>query len=81
MTLVADYPGMEAGAVARLVQRRELSPVETVEAALAAIARLDDRLNAIPTIAADSARGCRPRPRSAASFAASRSARSPACRW
>jgi len=56
MTLVADYPGLEAGAVARLVQRRELSPVETVEAALAAIARLDDRLNAIPTLAADSAR-------------------------
>lgn len=56
MTLVADYPGLEAGAVARLVQRRELSPVETVEAALAAIARLDDHLNAIPTLATDSAR-------------------------
>lgn len=56
MTLVADYPGMEAGAVARLVQKRELSPVETVEAAIEAVARLDDRLNAIPTLAADSAR-------------------------
>lgn len=56
MTLVADYPGLDAGAVARLVQRRELSPVETVEAALDAIARLDGRLNAIPTLAADSAR-------------------------
>lgn len=56
MTLVADYPGLDAGAVARLVQKRELSPVETVEAALDAVARLDGRLNAIPTLAADSAR-------------------------
>jgi aspartyl-tRNA(Asn)/glutamyl-tRNA(Gln) amidotransferase subunit A len=56
MTLVADYPGLDAGAVARLVQKRELSPVETVEAALDAVARLDARLNAIPTLAADSAR-------------------------
>jgi aspartyl-tRNA(Asn)/glutamyl-tRNA(Gln) amidotransferase subunit A len=47
---------LDAGTLVGLVRKREVSPVETVEAAIAAMERLDPLLNAFCTPAADQAR-------------------------
>lgn len=52
----ADLAGLDAGTLARLVNRREVSPVETTEAAIAAMERLDPFLHAFCVPAIDQAR-------------------------
>ncbi len=51
-----DLIALDAGTLASLVSRRELSPIEIVDAALGAMERLDPLLNAFCTPAADQAR-------------------------
>ena len=55
MQSASDILGAEASVIARLVQSREISPVEVVTATLEAIARLDPLLNAFCTLAPDTA--------------------------
>jgi Asp-tRNA(Asn)/Glu-tRNA(Gln) amidotransferase A subunit family amidase len=49
----ADIPVYSLEKIARLIQKREVSPVEVVEAHLAQISRLNPALNAIVTVAPD----------------------------
>ncbi|HEX5505554.1 MAG TPA: amidase [Thermomicrobiales bacterium] len=51
-----DLCALSLDAVAGLIARREVSPVEVTEAALGRTARLDPRLNAFITVTADAAR-------------------------
>lgn len=55
MQSASDILGAEASVIARLVQSREISPVEVVTATLEAIARLDPLLNAFCTLAPEAA--------------------------
>jgi aspartyl-tRNA(Asn)/glutamyl-tRNA(Gln) amidotransferase subunit A len=52
--MVADY--LTIAAAARLIERRELSPVELLASRLDRIARLDDRLHSFIRVTADAAR-------------------------
>lgn len=52
----ADYTAHDAMGLAALVRRREVSPAELLEAALARIAAQNPRLNAIATLAEERAR-------------------------
>src|SRR5215210_8751967 len=53
--MVADY--LTLAEAARLIERRELSPVELLDTRLDRIARLDGRLNSFIRVLADAARG------------------------
>jgi aspartyl-tRNA(Asn)/glutamyl-tRNA(Gln) amidotransferase subunit A len=54
---IAEFsPGLDARTIAAMIAAGDVSPVETVEAALAAIERLDPYLDAFCTVAADEAR-------------------------
>ena len=55
MQSASDILGAEASVIARLVQSREISPVEVVAVTLEAIARLDPLLNAFCTLASEAA--------------------------
>jgi aspartyl-tRNA(Asn)/glutamyl-tRNA(Gln) amidotransferase subunit A len=50
---MTDLVRQSLGTIARLIEKRELSPVEVVEAHLERIARLNPALNAIVTVAPD----------------------------
>jgi Asp-tRNA(Asn)/Glu-tRNA(Gln) amidotransferase A subunit family amidase len=53
---VSELPALPAHDLAVAVRRRELSPLDAVEASLARIARLDPRVNAFCALRADEAR-------------------------
>jgi aspartyl-tRNA(Asn)/glutamyl-tRNA(Gln) amidotransferase subunit A len=53
---VDDLAGLDAGTIVHLVKTGEVSPVETTEAAIAGLERLNPLLRAFPIIALDEAR-------------------------
>jgi amidase len=52
----ADLTSLPAREVARLLERREVSPLELIDAALARIAAVDPLVNAVPTLCPERAR-------------------------
>ena len=66
---------------ARLLRRREISPLDLVEASLARIERLNPSLYAYLTVLPDEARAARLKQRNAKFFGAARAVRSTAFRF
>lgn len=54
--MMTELCSLDACSIVRKIHAKEISPVEVVEAALARIERLNPKVNAVCTVAADSAR-------------------------